>query len=1131
MKERRCTYLSARSRVSPRLLSCLMVIVLLALLPARFVFAQFESASVLGYIRDNSGAAVPNTTVTLTNQATNVTQTAKSDGDGKYEFTSVLIGKYVVTAESEGFDRARTEPFTVTVAARQRVDVGLHAGSVTQEVTVTSAAELLETETSSRGQVIAEHQVENLPLNGRSYADLALLVPGVHRSFLQNQGTSSREASFNVNGQRSAFNNFLLDGLDNNSYGTSNQGFANENIPPSPDAVSEFRVETNNYSAEYGRASGAVINVSVRRGSNEYHGRAWDYIRNTALNAIGPFPATGGIKPTFIQNQFGGTFGGRIIRDKAFFFADYEGFRQITTSLMTANIPTTAQRAGTLGIPVTNPLTGVVYANGIVPQSAMSAFARNVLAALPTPTSEPAVGAVASSNLVTLPRGQINDDKGDVRVDYTPNQRFAIFGRYSHHLGSIFNPPNITGRAGGNSNGNVHLLNKQIAAGLTYNINSSSIIDARVGFGWNEGGKTPIGVGQASLLTDSGITDGLPTDPTIVRSLNQQSLNGYSQLGAQSSNPQFQNPFVINPKVNYTLLKGINSLKLGYEFQSITTSINDFNPSYGADTYNGKFSALGTALTSSAATQAYALADFMFGLRSNYSLNNFRIIGLQQRMNFMYVQDDIKFSPRLTINAGLRYELGSPQYVDGNHLANFDPATSSLIQATDGSLYNRALVHMPKTNLAPRFGLAYSLDDKTVLRSGFGMTYTQFNREGGENLLAYNGPYIVNASIDQRPTSPACTNDTQDQTLCFRPTQQGYAPNLVSPAAFSPLKAQSRYVPPNNPTGYVESYHLTLQRQIAKDLLLDIGYVGNHGVHLMILGDYNQASIAPTTATCNGAVVSGCPSLQARRPVQNFNTIEIAFGGGSSNYNALQAKIEKRTSFGLYVLNSFTYSRGFDVASGHLETGNGDNSRVNIANIRGDYGPSGYDQPLNNTTSIVYDLPIFRSSTGLTKTLLGGWQFTAINQVNSGLPLNLNYTVASQLSVTGLYTYRPNVSGDAILPAAQRVKTATGLTYLNPAAVSIPTGTNPFGSATRNSLRGPYFLQTDIGLHKAFQLWREGTALDLRAEAFNLINRANYGGPDTNRSNGTFGQIVAGSTTTPSNYPARQVQFAGKIIF
>lgn len=338
------------------------------------LYAQFETASVLGYVRDISGAVVSGATVSLVNRETKAQVTAQTDAQGAYQFTDVKIGQYAVTVQAGGFENSTTQPFAVTVNARQRVDVALKIGSNNETVTVTSAADLLETDSSERGQVIGTREVENLPLNGRAYADLAALVPGVRRNLLENTTDSSRDASFDVNGQRSEFNNFLLDGLDNNAYGTSNQGFSNQAIPPSPDAIDEFRVETDNYSAEYGRSAGAVVNVSIRSGTNKFHGRAYDYLRNTALNAIGPFtppsnPLTGKPqKPTLIRNQFGGTFGGPIWKDHTFFFGDYEGTRQVQHSPTSATIPTSNQN-GTSPLAIANGgytfITGKSTENGI----------------------------------------------------------------------------------------------------------------------------------------------------------------------------------------------------------------------------------------------------------------------------------------------------------------------------------------------------------------------------------------------------------------------------------------------------------------------------------------------------------------------------------------------------------------------------------------------------------------------------------------------------------------------------------------------------------------------------------------------------------------------------------------------
>ena len=1143
-----------------------VAVCLMLLLPALSARAQFESASVLGYVRDNSGASVANASVTLTNVATSIAKTGTTDREGRFEFPSVSIGQYVVEAKASGFEGTKTQNFTVTTNARQRVDLTLKPGEVNSTVTVSAAPTQLETETSSRGQVIATREVENLPLNGRSYADLVLLAPGVRKSTIQNSSASSREGSFNVNGQRSAFNNFMLDGLDNNNYGTSNQGFANENIPPSPDAVSEFRVETNNYSAEYGRASGAVINVATRRGTNKLHGKAYDYLRNTSLNAIGPFQPAGGVKQIFIRNQFGGTLGGPIWKDHTFLFMDYEGLRQIfRNQVSTVTLPNAEQRAGTFllhrvdgstaPIPLLNPITGTQYTGGTVPGTA---FAKAVLAALPTNTLQN--GAVnsgtISNNYAASPRGTIQDDKADARVDHTFNAKWSIFGRYSEHRGTIFDPPTVLGRAGGNSNANVHLLNRQIAGGTTWVISANKLLDVRMAWTKNEGGKTPFGQGHTSLLTENGITNGIPTDPSLVRDLNAQSISGFTQFGAQGSSPQFQNPTIYDPKANYTWIAGKHSLKIGYEYQAVNTEVNDFNPSYGSDTYNGLYSTgafptcsatLTTAClptdtaagntTNTQLSQARSTADFLLGNQSAYSLTNFSVVNLRQRFNFMYLQDDFKFSPTVTINAGIRYEIVTPQYEKDNRLANFDPTTNTLLQAKNGSIYDRALVNVPMKNFGPRFGVSWSVDPKTVIRSGYGISYTQYNRAGGENNLTYNGPNVVNAAINNPTpnTTNRCTSDTQDQTACFRQMQQGYAVGLAAPANFDPKKVTSRYIPKNFATGYVQSYHLGLQRQLPGGVVLDVAYVGNKGTHLQVLADYNQAVPCLNANT----TTTPCAAYQTRRPIPTFGDIEIAYGGNSSSYNSLQAKVEKRAG-ALYLLNSFTWSRTFDLASGHLETSNNDNSRVNFANPRNDYGPSGYDQPLNNTTTVVYDLPYghgrrFGGQSGyLVNAVLGGWQATIINTVTSGLPYNLTYSTSSsnQLYTTDLVTFRPQMTqaGAAIVaPAANRVKTATTLSgYLDKTFLAAPSvaggNTTPYGNISRNKFRSYAYYNTDFGLHKAFPLWSDTSNLDFRAEAFNVLNKVNYQAPDGNISNGSFGSIT-------SAYAPRQLQLAAKIIF
>jgi len=1001
------------------------------------------------------------------------------------------------------------------VNARQRVDLKLDVGTATEKITVTGAAQALETDSSDRGEVIASREITNLPLNGRSYADLTLLVPGVRKSQLEDGTLTQRDASYNVNGQRAESNNFVLDGIDNNAYGTSNQGFSNQIVQINPDAVAEFRVETNNFSAEYGHASGAVIVATTKSGTNQLHGSAWEFLRNTDLNAIGFFQPTGGVKPNFNQNQFGAAAGGPIKKDKLFLFADYEGLRRSQSQLTFATLPSMDQRKGILGTAVTNPLTGETYANGVIPQSVMLPSSIAILNALPAPNNPTAVNN--ANNYESLPKGTSTDNKGDFRVDYYASQKLTAFTRYSHRVDDLYVPGNIPGPAGGNNNGNVHVLNKQLDPGITYVFNNTSSLDARLGFSWVEGGKTPLGLGQTSLLV--GIPN-IPTDPRVAGALNSISVAGFDQFGRQGSNPQFQNPFSVNPRISWSKIAGRHTIKVGYEYLRLDTAIDDFNPAYGNFQYNGAFSKVaGSSLPSAVQTQVWGLADFLIGAPSHYELNNLAVVDYRQFMHFAYVQDDFKVLPRLTLNLGLRYEFASPQWVEDNHLANFDPATKSLIQAKSGSLYDRSLQDPQYHNFAPRIGLAWRpFDEKTVIRTAYGISYQQFNRLGGENLLAYNGPNIVDAQIDQVPSQGICASPSAPAQSCFRPTSFGYPDNFASPTNFDPLRSQARYIPRNNPTGYVESWHFTVQRELAKDLVLDVGYVGNRGVHLMILADYNQA--VPNQAGQN-------LSLQARRPVPNFAYIEVAFGAGNSWYNAFQTKLEKRFSHGVYLLNSFTWSKGLDDAPGHLEAYNGDQTRVNYANITNDKGYSNYNQPLNDTFSLVWELPFGRgrhfgaNAPGLLQGAFGGWQMTAINTATSGLPINLTYSPSSQFQVSTAPNYRPNVSCNPVTPQGQR----TTLNYLNKSCVSVPTDpSQPWGNAGRNSVKGYPFYQLDLGLHKQFGLWKESYKLEFRAEAFNVFNQTNFQAPNSNISSSAFGSIT-------STFPARQLQFAAKFLF
>jgi len=749
----------------------------------------------------------------------------------------------------------------------------------------------------------------------------------------------------------------------------------------------------------------------------------------------------------------------------------------------------------------------------------MTPFAKKVLADLPLPTN-----ANATNNFESLPANKFYNDKGDLKIDHNFSGNTTAFVRLSQRKMNNFEAPTIPGPLfSGNANAFIRVLNQQLAGGVTHNLSSSSLIEFRLGVSRTKAGKTPTGVGGPNMLDLYGIT-GLPTDPSIAGGLNTQSISGYSGLGRQSSNPQHQDPTVINPRVNYTFLVGRHSFKTGYEYQRIDTEIDDFHPKYGEDQYSGQFSRPSGA----ASDNRYNLADFFFGARSAYNLNNTALLNYRQRMHFAYMQDDFKVNSKLTLNLGLRYEFATPQYEADNHLANFDPATRTLIQAKDGSLRDRSGVDPDLNNWAPRIGVAYLLTRRTTIRGGYGVSYIHFNRLGGENILGYNGPFIVGASITQQVSQALCVGD--NFLACFRPTQAGYPNRLTTPANFNPLAARVNFTPPDIRTGYVQSWHLTAQRELAPNLLLDVAYVGNHSVKLVTLADYNQAR--PNDASDPAA---GTP-LQNRRPFQNFSFIQISFPGGQANYHALQVKLERRFGDGLYLLNSFTWSKAIDNVAGHLEANFGDNSRINIKDMRSDRGLANYNQPFNNSTSVVYDLPFGKGrklasgAPAYADAVIGGWRLTLINTMTSGLPVNLTYSPASAFQVGSSLTYRPNLTGQPLI-----ADTDDPNHYLNFNAVTLPTDrAKPFGNAGRNIVSGPSFFQTDLGLHKSFPVWKENTKLEFRMEAFNLFNHTNFTAPDSNASNirfdsngnytGTFGKIT-------SAFPARQIQFALKLIF
>jgi Carboxypeptidase regulatory-like domain/TonB-dependent Receptor Plug Domain/TonB dependent receptor len=1136
-----------------------LLVVILIVFTCSFLQAQYDNGSLVGTIRDASGASVPGAVVTITNNATAVAAKTTTNAAGDYEIPSLRVGVYTITASAPGFTDAVANNITVSVGARERIDLSLKVGATQTVVEVSDVALQLETETSERGQTITNYQSEALPLVSRNYSDLLGLIPG-SRQAPTAATTSSinslvRAGSYNVNGQRSMFNNFLLDGLDNNAYGESNQGFDNQIIAVPPDSVAQFQVVTDNESAEYGRSSGATINVASQSGTNHFHATLYEFIRNTDLNAAGFFKPltvsnTGATvpfkKPTFNRNQYGFNVGGPILKDKLFFFLDYEGFRQVLKPLTVLTLPTQNELNGILVVPVKNPQNpGVVYPAGSpIPTGAINPLSLQIISFFKSPSVYNALpqGGLASTGLasndyaVQVPFTD-NSDKGDLRFDYQINPKSSAFLRISDRKENGVNFPSIPIPLDGQTNGNIRILDQQIALGYTYLLGANKVIDARLGLDRTKAGKFNLSIGNTSFNN----IPGLPTsDAVVAGGLPSIGITGFTGFGRQSTNPQWQDPALIDPKVNFTWVRGKHSMKFGYEYERVWMAVNDNNPLYGSFNYGGGYSNAGGSTVS----DTY-WADFLFGDTNTYSLANFYVAHLTQNMHNLYAQDDWHVLPNLTLNLGLRWEYGSPYADLYNRISNFDPGTQTVLTTTPGAVagngitpysgsgtYGKTLVNPDFTDFGPRLGFAYAVDSKTAIRGGFGMSYAHYTRAGSGDILGINAPQAQFASVTQiTPTATNhCSTPLPAQIIpingttpsCFATSDQGYPTGLVT--SFNPATDNITYIPKNTKDSYVESYFLSVQRTLIKNSLLDIAYVGNHGVKLQGFLNANQKN----------------PSLGFARPYAKWpSDITAAINEFYSNFNSLQVKYEQQFVGGLTLLNTFTWEHSLDNASASLEGNTPSPQDGN--NIRADYSQSDYNLPLANITSLVYELPFghgrrFGSSiNGFVDAVAGGWQVSVINTMQAGTPFNITYSpngsqqVSPQITATyrGANEYRPNyVPGQKVTQGRSNRAANTGyVNYINFNAFVLPaikdaSGNvlSPFGNASRNPGRTPAFYQSDLALNKKFSTPIESLKVEFRTEFYNLFNHTNLYLPGTiSGTQGTTTQTFGTGATVPIN--------------
>jgi hypothetical protein len=1194
-----------------------LAVALLLVLPALGAYAQYDNGSLVGSIHDASGAVIPNVNVTVTNNATGIVSNEITNASGDYEVPSLRYGIYTVSAKAAGFADAVARDITISVGARVRIDLVLQIGTAQATVEVTGVALQLETESSQRGQTITEYQSEALPLVTRNYSDLVDYVTGARPAPADATTTAvtslTRAGSFNVNGQRSMFNNFMLDGMDNNAYGESNQGFDNQIIAPPPDSIAQFEVVTNNESAEYGRSSGATINVATKSGSNQFHTTLYEFIRNTDLNAFGfikpiTFNAAGVqypfFKPEFDRNQFGADFGGPIMKNKFFFFLDYEGFRQTLTPTVVDTVPTTNELNGILAVAVQDPWhpgtylpagTSILSNPDIDPTAAK--IAGLYLAALPgkcTAASGSATTGVDTNNCPLNAPFTDHADKGDLRLDFQQSQNTSWFVKVSDRkeTGKNFNllPEPIDMQ----SNGEILIHDRQVSLGYNHLMGANKVLDARLALSGTKAGKWTYAIGSSAF--PAGSIPGLPTIAGVSGGLPSMAISGgFTSFGRQSTNPQWQNPSVLDPKVNYSWVKGKHSLKFGYEYEYIWMEVEDSNPLYGSFTFNHGYSvcpASAGATNCPTGTSAVAdtyWADFLFGASGAYSLSTYYIAHLHQNMESGYAQDDWKIAPKLTVNLGLRWEYGSPYSERNNNLSNFDAATGTMLTLTPnfstlstglqasgypniepgmissyngGGVYGKTLVNPALGDYAPRIGFAFAATPTIAVRGGYGTSFIHYWRAGSGNMLGINAPNAMFTSV---------TNPVSTATTGFQRLSAGFPTGLAT--VFSAGTDNIDYIPKDTKDGYAESYFLSVQKTLAKNVLVDIAYVGNHGVHLQGFINANQKD--PQAGFIGGVPANGWSrpypnwgGYLLNNPNNTFNNGDIteASNGFHSHYNSLQARYEQRFVAGLTLLNSFTWSHALDNASSTLEANTPDPQDGN--NLNADYGQSDYNLPIANVTSFVYDLPVgqgkrfLASSNALENALFGGWQISGINTVQGGTPFNLTYTPASANQTSPMLTqnwrgenlYRPNlVPGAHYTLGKVKAVTSAGvptgyIQYVNPNALTLPSTyignvaangvSSPFGSLPKNYGRTMPFYETDLDFNKKFNTPIERVKVEFRSELYNIFNHTNLylpGGSGGGTVSGTDNNLSAPTSTAggimTGTFEPRIVQFGLKIIY
>jgi Carboxypeptidase regulatory-like domain len=1025
--------------------------------------AQSAGGTVTGVVTDAAFQPIANAAVQLTQMDTNRRRNAVTDAQGGFTIANLPPGEYRIEAERDGY-RKHVRQLALQLNQELQIEIPLVPGQRTESVQVTAARGLLRTESAALGGVVDNRQITGLPLDGRNFFELSLLLPGVVPAAPGSAGSTRGDFAININGAREDSNNFILDGVFNGD--PKLNGIA---LIPPVDAVREFEVATSTYDALSGRNAGGQMNVVLKSGANQTHGTAYEFFRNGVTDARNFFAPPTETRPQYQRNQFGGSLGGPLARNRTFLFADYEGRRVREGITRITNVPTTLERVGDFSrsnVFAIDPFTQTPFAGNVIPKNRLNPVGLAIAALYPLPDR-----SVPAQDYVSSPAQRDRDDHFDLRLDHNLSVSDQLSFRYSFGDRNLFEPFSasslVTVPGFGN---NVPRRAQNAMASHTHIFTPNLLNDLRLGFN-----RIAAGVFQQNIDSNLNRQVGLPSISSNPRDLglSQISILGYSTLGDEPNNPQHSATSIYQVSDTATWARGKHLVKAGVDLRWLQQN------AFRDEESRGFLEFLGVT--------GNALAEMLLGLPSLTGVARLdNAEHLRTHSAYGFVQDAWRVRPSLTLTAGLRYEYNSPP-VDAADRANlYDPATQALVQVGMGGI-PRGGSQPDRNNYAPRLGLAWHPAHRnTVVRAGYGIYYDQSSLATGEGLY-FNPPYF-------------------DFKLYFPFGQLPLSLSDPFPADFPiPVPSSALAVQRNLRTAYTQQWNFNLQQELGRDRVLELAYAGSKGTKLLAARDMNQPAPSPQPVN--------------PRPVPQFADINILESRGNSNYHSLQARFQQSLHRGLTALVSYTWSKSIDDASSFFSSAGDANFPQNSRDTRAERALSNFDMRHRLSLSYSYDLPFGKTTM---RRLLGGWQTFGIWTFQTGRPFTVALLPGVDNANTGQSILgfgangRPNVLHAAALsnPSPER--------WFDPTAFALaPFGS--FGNAGRNILTGPASQSINVSLVKNARV-AEHASLQFRAEAFNLLNHANLDLPDIFFGSPTFGSVQ--SAQTP-----RRIQFGVKILF